>query len=193
LEGYRSKYTKGWPKDTVTRYPKIQLFVNDGDYTSAYLGVEEIPTASLDGSTASLKEAILNGEFDGSITMDEFSTRILERSQKQNATWELEFKYKQFLKDDPLKEVNDAVDEHNKTMDGYKTFRLMVTELKKAIKENPGWFKRIKKVNKNHGLTDEELFIQLRRLEDIKEKQSNVIGLLDSVIEDAVMKYNRGY
>jgi len=167
IEGYGSIHKKGWPKNTKFGGLKTSLSISDGDFETVYLIHEEIFTQHGHGSY--LKEAILNGEFDGSESVEGFEERITDKAQKshEDITYRLEFE--QFVKNGPLQEINKGIENYNDEIDTYKKFLKMATELRRIMKKNSELFKKAKKLGTNHGMKSSSLFNKMKCIE-IREK-----------------------
>jgi len=173
IEGYESIFKKGWPKNTNFGGLKTSLSIPDGDFETVYLTHEEIFTRHGHGSY--LKEAILNGEFDGSESVEGFEERVTDKAQKSHEAITYRLKFEQFIKNGPLQEINKDIEIFNDEIDTYKKFLKMATELRRMMKKNPELFKKAKKLETNHGMKSSSLFNEMMCIDIRKKARRRVI------------------
>jgi len=188
IDGYGSVHKKGWPKNTqfgLYSGLKTSLSINDNDYETIYLIHDDLPSNHQgDG----LKEAILNGEFDGSEAPDVFRERISKKAQEEHKALKHRLEFENFVRKDPLQQINDGIKNYNDEIDTYKKFLKMATVLRKKMKENPGWFKKVKKVRKDHGQKNSTLFKETERIKAIMENRHNTIDKDNEGLHRAIVR-----
>lgn len=190
IDGYESAHKKGWPKNSQFGGPQITLSINDGDFETVYLIHEDI----LNHHTYTLKQAVLNGEFDGSESTEVFEDRISKEAQERHQALELKLEFENFVKENPLQAINDGIESYNDDIDTYKKFLKMAKALRKTMKENPECFNKIKKVKNNHGQKNSTLFRETERIKDSMKHRRDIINNHDEglhrAIEKAVEEWN---
>ena len=174
IEGYETVHKKGWPRDKNYGTYKTSLHFRDGDFESVYLVLDEIYTHHGHGGV--LKEAIVNGEYDGSESPREFEERITNKAQRDHEAWEYKYNFEQFLKGNPIEQINKAIEEFNGDINMYKKFLKMATELRRKMKANPGWFRKIKKVKKDAGFKNSYLYRQKIHITETRSARRKMVN-----------------
>lgn len=172
--GYKSIHNKGWPKNEWGT-KKTSLSIHNGDFESVYLDLEEISPHYTDWENSLLKEAILNGEYKLNQKPDDFENKIRDRARKQKEKWELKRDFQNFVKSDKIETFNKDVENFNEEIENCKKILKLATELRKIMKANPGWFKKIKRINNNHGLKTSQLYRQKYKLTLLKKARRELL------------------
>lgn len=178
IDGYESIHTRGWPNDERFGHPKSMLSVRDGDYKSYFLTLQTIHQDGNWGDDVgrSLKEAILKGEYTGQCSPDEFSSDIHKRTANIKRNIEREFQFRDFVKNDPVKSINKTIAENNEEIDKINTLLKMATEIRRLMKKNPGWFRKIQTIHQNHGLKSSQLFREMESIKGLKDLRYNLLN-----------------
>lgn len=156
IEGYESIHDKGWPKDKHFGTPKTMLSVHDGDFRSYYLSIELFHSGDWYGQD--LAQAVEAGEYDGSISPDEFENIIHKRWAEKKARLDLRLEFESFVRTGPVESINRTIERHNKEVDAAHKFLRVARELRKAMRANPDWYRKVAKVTAPTGLKSSQLF-----------------------------------
>lgn len=175
IEGYKSKHTKGWPKDNYGG-EKVSLHINDGDYETVYLTLEPINASLNIFVYGKLKEAILYGEYKGAVHPSDFERNITEKGQAERRAFDYRYEFKRFVKDGPVEKINQTIEKHNEDLKMYKDFLKMATQLHRIMRENPGCFRKVKKVKKNSKIKSSVLFKEMNTLRGTIDRRRAILN-----------------
>jgi len=158
VDGYESVYEKGWPKDESFGAPKMSLSIRDGDYRSFYLSIDPIPTDGTCEDQCALHEAIVSGRFDGSLSTEAFTDIVAQEVSQKRARFNRRFDFEQFVRKGPVQQLNMAVKTHNQEVEACKAFLKLARDLRRHMRKNPGWYRRINPLPEGSSLKSSQLF-----------------------------------